>query len=278
MELVSVKHEGFKTCDQSGFCKRNRAYADNAATLGGTWTSPYGIISGSVQIDNGQITGTIAKKAGAGLDSVHLFPIKITFLQSGVARVTVDELKRQQKDIELRHGSQARKERYNEASSWALVVEDNLDRAARGEKTEEETVVRYGPDQRYKAVVKYVPFSIDFYRDDELQIKFNDKGLLNMEHWRPKIQKEKRDSDESKDGEESGAAERPENQGEDESTWWEETFGGNTDSKPKGPESVGLDISFPGYENVYGIPGHASSLSLKSTRYENQYTVRLCWH
>ena len=266
MNLVTVKHESFKTCDQSGFCKRNRAFADNAATLGNVWTSPYGIISGSVQIGKGQVTGTIVKKAGEGLDSTRLFPIKVTLLQSGAARVTVDEQKRQQKDIELRHGSQARKERYNEASSWALVAEDKPDITAKVEKNEEETIIRYGPDNRYRAVVKHVPFSIDFFRDDEMQIRFNGRGLLNIEHWRPKIEKENKESEEPKEGEESAVAEEPVAQGEDESTWWEETFGGNTDSKPKGPESVGLDITFPGYEHVYGIPGHASTLSLRQTR------------
>jgi len=265
-----VKHEGFKSCDQSGFCRRNRAYADNASTLGNTWTAPYGIISDSVKIHKGQVTGIIEKKAGESLESARSFPIKVTFLESGAARVTVDELKRQQKDIELRHGSQARKERYNEASSWALVTEDKPDREAKGEKTGEETIVRYGPKSRYTAVIKHVPFSIDFFRDDEIQVRFNGKGFLNMEHWRPKIEKEKKDSEEPKEGEEPAAVEAPIEQGEDESTWWEETFGGNTDSKPKGPESVGLDITFPGYEHVYGIPGHASSLSLKQTRYDDE--------
>ena len=262
---VTVKHEGFKTCDQSGFCKRNRAYADRAAVLGSGWKSPYELKSGSIQIKDGQVAGTIEKRHVGGVDAVSLLPIKITFLQSGAARVTVDELKRQQKDIELRHGSQACKERYNEASSWALVTEEKPDKTAKGEKVGEETIVRYGPDNRYRAVIHHAPFSIDFFRDDEIQIRFNGKGLLNVEHWRPKIEKEKKESEEPKE-EESDAMEEPVEQDEDESTWWEETFGGNTDSKPKGPESVGLDISFPGYEHVYGIPGHASSLSLRQTR------------
>lgn len=34
-----------------------------------------------------------------------------------------------------------------------------------------------------------------------------------------------------------------------------------------GPEAFSLDITFPGYEHVYGIPQHASSLSLKQTRF-----------
>lgn len=37
-------------------------------------------------------------------------------------------------------------------------------------------------------------------------------------------------------------------------------------SQPKGPQSVSVDISFPGALNVFGIPEHASSFSLKRTR------------
>ncbi|KAL2040702.1 hypothetical protein N7G274_006681 [Stereocaulon virgatum] len=252
---VTVKHENFKTCEQSGFCKRNRAYADRAATLGQSWSSPYTLVSDSIKIKSGHVTGTVLKSLkGDTAESVRL-PIKITFLQSGVARVTVDELKRQQKDIELRHGSSARKERYNEASLWALVAEDKPDTSANGESLNQETSVNYGPQNRYRAVINHKPFSINFFRDDELHVKLNSNGLLNMEHWRAKV-----DKAEQMEGEE------PKGEGEDESTWWEETFGGNTDTKPKGPESVGMDITFPGYEYVYGIPGHASSLSLKQTR------------
>ena len=74
---------------------------------------------------------------------------------------------------------------------------------------------------------------------------------------------------EKTEGEEENKEEgkAPEEQGEDENTWWEETFGGNTDSKPRGPEAIALDISFPGYEHVFGIPEHATGLSLKTTRY-----------
>lgn len=33
-----------------------------------------------------------------------------------------------------------------------------------------------------------------------------------------------------------------------------------------GPASVGIDVSFPGFENVYGIPEHAESMALKTTK------------
>ena len=32
-----------------------------------------------------------------------------------------------------------------------------------------------------------------------------------------------------------------------------------------GPSSVGMDISFPGVQHVYGIPEHADSLALRNT-------------
>ncbi len=47
--------------------------------------------------------------------------------------------------------------------------------------------------------------------------------------------------------------------------WWEETFKSHTDSKPKGPQAISVDLSFPGFQHVYGIPEHAASFALKPT-------------
>ena len=206
----------------------------------------------------GQLQGIVSKSVGDGAGIVRL-PLTITFLDSGVARVTVDEEKRQKGEIDIRHGSVARKERYNEVSKWALVGGLSPNQGIKGSLEEDATTVAYGPDNTFKAVVHHFPFAIDFYRGDQIHVKLNGKGLLNYEHWRPKIEKE------TKEGEE--AEQVTSDDVEDESTWWEETFGGNTDSKPKGPESVGIDITFPNYEHVFGIPGHAGPLSLKQTRY-----------
>ena len=46
---------------------------------------------------------------------------------------------------------------------------------------------------------------------------------------------------------------------------WSETFLQFTDSKPFGPQAMSLDISFPGFEHVYGIPERATSFALKPT-------------
>jgi alpha 1,3-glucosidase len=260
---VSVKHENFKTCDQSGFCKRNRAYADSAASLSSSWTSPYVLDSASVTFSKGQLSGTILKTIATSDQPVRL-PVTISFFESGTARITVDEEKRQKGDIELRHGSKARKERYNEAENWAIVGGTKLSSGAATTKDAESGTTRvvYGPGSKSEAVITHSPFGIEFKRDGETHIKLNDRGLLNVEHWRPKVDKPQ---EEKKEGEAGDDASKQEST-EDESTWWDEAFGGNTDTKPRGPESVALDVTFPGYEHVFGVPEHTGPLSLRQTR------------
>ncbi|AEO56295.1 glycoside hydrolase family 31 protein [Thermothelomyces thermophilus ATCC 42464] len=262
---VAVKEHDFKKCHQSGFCKRNREFADHALATS-SWASPYNVAPDSGSFKDGQYQAVILKTTNSG-ETVWL-PITVSFLESGTARVTVDEEKRQKGEIELRHGSKARKERYNEAEKWAIVGGMTLDKEAKVDYEDKTQItVKYGPTSKFEATIKFSPFSIDFKRDGISHVKLNDQGLLNIEHWRPKVDKpepEKKDGDSTEENKAEEAKEEP--KGEDESTWWEETFGGNTDTKPRGPESVGLDISFVGYEHVYGIPSHASSLSLKQTR------------
>lgn len=168
----------------------------------------------------------------------------------------------------MRHDSKARKERYNEAEQWVIVGGTALDKAAKVDYEDKtQLTVKYGPSSKFEATIKLSPFSIDFKRDGSTQIKLNDQGLLNMEHWRPKIEKPVPEKQEGESTEENKAEElKEEPKGEDESTWWDESFGSNTDTKPRGPESVALDISFVGYDHVYGIPSHAGPLSLKQTR------------
>lgn len=180
----------------------------------------------------------------------------------------MNEEKRLKGDIELRHDSKARKERYD-ASDLVLVGGLEKSKTASIIKSEQTgvTKVSFGPGGKHEAIVRHYPLSIEFLRDGEVQVVLNERGLMNMEHWRPKIDVEK------KEGEEETALPAAEDQG----TWWEESFGGNTDSKPRGPESIGLDITFPGYEHVFGIPEHTGPLSLKQTRYDSHAMVT-CIH
>ena len=246
---ATVKHENFKKCHQSGFCTRNRALADNASAQGLSWRSPYELDPATVHFKDGQLTGVIIKTINT--EKVRL-PVTVSFLESGATRIVIDEEKRLKGDIELRHGSKVNKKRYDEAEKWVLVgaLEASKSAALDAQTETGFTKVLYGPDAKFEAVIRHSPFQVEFKRDGQTHIQLNQQGFLNVEHWRPKVESQEGQSE------------------EDESTWWDESFGGNTDSKPRGPESVGLDITFPGYSHVFGIPEHADSLSLKETRYE----------
>lgn len=230
--IRAVKHENFKTCAQSGFCKRNRAYADSVLSAGEAWKSPYSIDASTIQFQDGVFEATILKPVkiygdgGVAKEEKVELPLKIDLFMSGVARVRIDEKKRMVGEIELRGESKARKERYNEAAKWALVNEDGLVRSGEAvlESGEGESRLKYGFDGT-ELVVKHDPFVVKLLRKGDEIVVMNGKGLMNVEHWR-----RKREAEEVKDGEEVKEGEER----EDESTWWEESFGGNTDSKPRG--------------------------------------------
>lgn len=271
---MTVKHENFKTCPQSGFCTRNRAYADEAAKAGSQWVSPYALAAKSIEFKDGTLKGMVRKTINSTSGETVRLPLKIVFLESGLARITVDEERRQNGDIELRHDSKARKERYNQLDQWSIAggMTPSKGAALSGDSEEGYTKVVYGNGGKFQAVIRHKPFGIDFLRDGEVQIKLNERGLMNVEHWRKKVEK----AGETKPEVETKSVD-PEEADEDdvappetpligEDTWWEESFGGNTDSKPRGPESMAMDFTFPDYEHVYGIPEHTGPLSLKQTR------------
>ena len=186
---VAVKEHDFKKCVQSGFCKRNREFADHA--LGASaWQSPYTVLADSASFKDGQLQATVLKTINDQGDTVRL-PLTVSFLESGTARVTVDEEKRQKGEIELRHDSKARKERYNGAEEWVIVGGLAVDTAAKvAHEDKNQITIQYGPASKFEAVIKFSPFTVDFKRDGKSQIKFNDKGLLdrkstrlNSSHW-----------------------------------------------------------------------------------------------
>ncbi|KAL1851529.1 glucosidase II [Paecilomyces lecythidis] len=246
----AVKRETFKTCEQSGFCKRNRDLADKTSVLGKSWSCPYELQPDSLTFEDGILSGTLRKIDSSG--EYIRFPITISFYTSGEARIVIDEERRMRGLIELRHGSKANKKRYDEAWKWATVGSLELSKSSTFDASQPRmgfSQVEYGPNNMFRAILHHSPFEVEIQKGDQTHIHLNSRGLLNLEHWRPK---------------ESGRS-----SSEDDTTWWEETFDRHTDSKPRGPESVAMDINFPGYGHVFGIPEHAdvhSTLGLSVSR------------
>lgn len=93
-------------------------------------------------------------------------------------------------------------------------------------------------------MLSYHPFRLSFSVGSEPALEMNSRNMFGFEHRRVK-------------------------QDNDPNGWWEETFNGHTDSKPKGPEAISLDMVFPGAVHVYGIPERATDLALKPTVGQN---------
>ncbi|KAL8278215.1 hypothetical protein RQP46_009388 [Phenoliferia psychrophenolica] len=253
----AVKRGDFKTCDQSGFCKRNRAFADRADEHPKDWASPYAIDRPAF------VAGTYTAGVANALFPDIQFRLEVRFHADGVARVIMDEVN-------------GLRQRYNEAAEWAVQTTPTLatdDGEFTVAITKDLSSITYA-NGRHEVRIEHQPVKVTFLRDGQPHIVLNERGLLNMEHFRVKSI--------PKEGDEQLVVQDPEHPEVEtiivkeeafpgflppnDDTMWEESFAGKTDSKPKGPESLSLDITFPGYEHVYGIPQHASSLSLKQTR------------
>jgi len=221
---LAVKRGDFKTCDQSGFCKRNRQLADRAGQAGKSWHSPYELHSPS--FSQGRLQASLSN----ALFPEIKFSLEVRFQRDGVARVLMDEV-------------DGLRQRYNEAANWAvqtnpaMAVEVGEFVVDIGKK---QTSVKYAGG-RHEVRIEHKPVKITFLRDGQPHIVVNERGLLNMEHFRVKTVGEQP---------EEVVVEDPENPGqqrvivkekafpgfltENEDGMWEETFNGKKDTKPKG--------------------------------------------
>lgn len=263
--VLAVQHEDFKTCKQSSFCRRNRAIAEKATTQGTRFVSPYALDPSTIKLEDGILTGIVLKSTQNHIAKVEL-PLQVTFLKSGVARVTLDEKRRRDLDIVLPESKESliNKARFNEAEKYTIVGGLQVDSAVSAiETTNGASRIHYGPESTYEIHITHDPLKIVFIRGGEVEIILNDRGFMNLEHWRSKDQNNEHEM--KNEASEMGEKQEYSGDEEDREGMWEEDFNGKPDSKPRGPESIGLDITFAGYGNVYGLPEHTGPLSLKET-------------
>lgn len=267
--VSSVKREDFKSCSESAFCRRNRQLAKDILSAT-TKDNAYVIQPNSINFSQAKFTADVLSPN----DNIML-ELGIYFLDNEAVRIRVDE-------------KAPIRPRYDEAKHHVLVKEPILqDSESVSREILESGVhaISYSSGGRFKALVQPNPLKIDFLKDDDIILTFNERGLFNFEHFRvkeeadiskkvdenlgpilseepPRAEGEIEDTNEA----ETGLAEESEAKKEEvDLGLWEERFKGHTDPKKNGPSSIGLDVSFHGFQHVYGIPQHATSLSLKST-------------
>ncbi|KAG1665345.1 Neutral alpha-glucosidase AB [Nymphon striatum] len=253
--IGSVDRNNFKTCDQSGFCRRNRKIVARE--------SSYVLQKDTIKTEPSYFSGEI-------LNTQNNVVLKLEFfsLANNTGRLKINE-------------KNPIKARYEVKES--LVSELKYDSLSVKETGSNTVTYSFGDNQ---VIVNYQPFRMDFYSGEEVVLTFNSRGLMNFEHLRLKpAPPEEKPVDPDSDVEnpedqkkEENVENAPENNPpappeEEETDLWEETYKSFTDSKPNGPSSIGIDLTFYGFDNVYGIPEHADDFSLKSTKDTDPYRL-----
>lgn len=278
---VAVREHDFKKCRDSSFCRRIRRQSDYVEQWqqdhNQPFTSPYFVPEHTPTFVHAN--ASINLPLSSVLHPDIQFELSLTFFKDGTARVRADQ-------VGDRYGGW---KRYDEAAIWAIeqlpeLASDPSD--TRIQTNKHGFQLDFGPQLSRSVKLSYSPLKVEILRDGETQVVLNDRGLMHMEHYRKKpepfptikqedqevpqlvFQRNKRSilsaSSASQFTESlvsQWAGFEQEDQGE-----WEETWASRRDSKPKGPEALALDITFPGYTHLFGLPEHASPLSLRSTR------------
>lgn len=220
------KPEGVKHSVDSRFYKRQRSFAQHGHGMPG---GVYSLKGDTVQVAHGKLTASLAKNASVH-DSANTAASELSltmfFLTNGLVRISIADTNRIQSQ-----------ELHVKAAKLTVKGDPNVDISVAVEKDSKQTNVCYGKAKEFKMILDHKSLQISFQRNNETHVLLNGGGCLNIE---------------------GGSAE---NKGD-----WAEKFLEFTDSVPRGPQSLGLDINFPGYKHVFGIPEHTSPLSLKGTR------------
>ncbi|KAI5962047.1 ROT2 [Candida theae] len=240
----AVKDYLFKSCEQNGFCHRNRHYAKEI-TLDPNFISPYSVSPESISIEDSIIKGIVVKQL-PHIDTSVEFPFEVSILCNSF-HFKLDE-NRESKQQVVNH------QRYNETVEWAFVDGVDTNREAKFNKDERSIDVSYGHN---KVTIEFHPVKLTFFHRGNEVLVVNDKQFLNIEHQRSKEDNE-------------------DNVLPQETTFnmFSDNFADSKNDKlPLGPESIGLDFNLKGFSNLYGIPEHADSLLLKDTSGREPYRL-----
>ncbi|KAF2893060.1 hypothetical protein ILUMI_13106 [Ignelater luminosus] len=193
--------------------------------------SKYELNLGSLQVSDTTIEAELVNK-----EADVTFKFVLTALVDNTFRVVVDEVK----PLHPRYKVEG-----------ALDGEPQVSKLELLERSSEQVVIKSGDN---KVIIKAAPLKVEFYQGDSLASVVNGRGLFVFEHLRAK----------KVEGDVVTNLDEQPQQTEDPGAW-EENFKSHHDTKPRGPEAVGVDITFPGAHRAYGLPEHADRFALRST-------------
>ena len=229
--VSSVDRSKFKSCDQSGFCKRCRAVQPGESGY-------------QVEVDTIRITSTLLEALLVNNKNGVKFKLDLGGQSDNTFRLKINEAYPLKPRFEV-----------------PLVLVTQPEPAEISVISRDEKTIVLGLGETSKAVLTFKPLRIDFFSGDNLVLSTNARGMMKFEH----LMHNKGSAEKVEGGEEE--------LGEDEPDMWKESYGGHSDSKPNGQTAVGMDFTFAGLDNVYGIPQHADTFSLKDTTTTDPYRI-----
>lgn len=246
-----------KTCAQSGFCHRNREYAKN---IQGSKSNYYSIDEQTILYDDvtSVVKANIIKNIPRpdGHDVSVKLPFTMMLAEDDSVRFIIDEVRPKISDLP----EDLSAERYNGTSEWAFAVNaqpKHQQVKLRKGWFHRDIITIENPTGTIKIEMHTKSFQLKVFYGGHLSLIVNERSLLNLEHYRTK--------------EENFRNLSPE---ESSFNMFADDFEySRKDTLPFGPESVALDFSFKGYQNVYGIPEHADSLRLRDTSERDPYRL-----
>eukprot|EP00927_Polykrikos_kofoidii_P086152 TRINITY_DN9572_c0_g2_i1.p1 TRINITY_DN9572_c0_g2~~TRINITY_DN9572_c0_g2_i1.p1 ORF type:complete len:964 (+),score=140.46 TRINITY_DN9572_c0_g2_i1:81-2972(+) len=248
---VAVDASKFRTCEQGSFCRRYRKYVNQIETSGGKMFA-HAIDSASIEVQ-----GHVVK---AKLLHVHDGDVKPLLLElkwfldaaegrCGIIRLHVTEQSPIYPRFRLRDGDVVVPEIELFPDEVAEVVE--------GQQSGSSRFASKMPGD-CAMTLQHSPFELSFFAGGRLLQRLNSRHLLNFESYRVQGHRHKGD----------GLVDATD---VDDSELWQEKFSTHTDTKPRGPAAVGVDVAFVEAADVMGLAQHAANLGLGSNKMKEPY-------
>uniref|UniRef100_A0A9J8D284 Glucosidase II alpha subunit b n=1 Tax=Cyprinus carpio carpio TaxID=630221 RepID=A0A9J8D284_CYPCA len=152
----AVDRGNFKTCDQSAFCKRQRALKPGQ--------SPYRALLETLELSDSRLTLQLINDN----NKVHLL-LELYRLQGNMTRVKINELKPLKPRFEVPD---------------VLIAEPPTEPLSVLSKDDNGVVLSLGAENQ-RLIVSARPFRLDIMEGPEVLLSLNSRGLLAFEHLRP---------------------------------------------------------------------------------------------
>ena len=262
--VLSVDRNKFRRCVDTAFCKRHR--------LDGGVDGPslYAVDHATVQVSGGALTADILHNVHPLRDALQL---RVALLAVGAVRITVNEraplFPRYEVADVLTHDATALA-----TAEWQKT--DNRHGSAVGSWSYVDAL--NGSLSAMSVSVSYNPLRVVLSRNGQVVSTWNARNGLRFEPYRQRNARPAPPTPPTPAALPDGTipptppaevvADPPANSVKyeyDTDGMWEESFGGHTDRKARGPASVSADVTFADSAHIYGLPEHATSFTLRGT-------------